>query len=123
MLKGETVTLLEAVDTGKDDAFNRPIVRETAVDVANVLIAPVQSGGAEIVDTLNLDGRKAEYKLAIPKTDTHVWAGQRVRFWGQTWEVIGTPTRGIDSLIPGPWNTIVLVEGIHGKKSDRQNQA
>lgn len=120
MLKGVTVTLLERVDTGEVDAFNRPICTERSVDVANVLIAPVQSGGAEIVDTLNLNGRKADYKLAIPKTDTHSWAGQRVRFWGETWEVIGTPTRGIDDLIPGPWNMIVLVEGIHGKTSDRQ---
>ena len=122
MLKGVTVTLLERVDTGEVDAFNRSIYTEQPVDVANVLIAPVQSGGAEIVDTLNLDGRKADYKLAIPKTDTHAWAGQRVRFWGQTWEVIGTPTRGIDDLIPGPWNMIVLVEGIHGKAGDRKTQ-
>ena len=65
MLKGVTVTLLERVDTGEVDAFNRSIYTEQPVDVANVLIAPVQSGGAEIVDTLNLDGRKADYKLAI----------------------------------------------------------
>ena len=117
MLKGVTVTLLERVDTGEVDAFNRPIYTEQAVDVPNVLIAPVQSGGAEIVDMLNLNGRKADYKLAIPKTDAHTWEGQRVRFWGQVWDVIGTPTRGIDNLIPGPWNMIVLVEGIHGKAS------
>lgn len=114
------MTLLEKRETGQVDAFNRPILEEAPVTIDNVLIAPVQSGGAEIVDTLDLDGRKAEYKLAIPKTDTHDWAGQRVRFWNQTWEVIGTPTRGIDELIPGPWNMIVLVEGIHGKASDRQ---
>ena len=120
MLKGVPVILLQKQETGEVDAFNRPILEEIPVEVPNVLIAPAQSGGAEIVDTLDLTGRKAEYKLAIPKADTHEWAGQRVRFWGKTWEVIGTPTRGIDDLIPGPWNMIVLVEGIHGKASDRQ---
>lgn len=120
MLKGVTVTLLEKRETGEVDAFNRPIYEETAVDVDNVLIAPAGSGGVEIVAPLNLDGRKAVYQIAIPKTDTHEWAGQRVRFWGKTWEVIGTPTRGIDGLIPGPWNMIVQVEEINGQTGDRK---
>lgn len=120
MLKGETVTLLERVDTGEVDAFNQPIFTENPVEVGNVLIAPAGTGGVEIVAPLDLNGRKAVYQLAIPKTDTHEWEGQRVRFWGNTWEVIGIPTRGINDLIPGPWNMIVQVDRIHGKASDRK---
>lgn len=120
MLRGETVTLLEKSATGEVDAFNRPIFEETPVQVDNVLIAPAGTGGTEIVAPLDLDGRKAVYLLAIPKEDTHDWEGQRVRFWGREWDVIGIPTRGIDALIPGPWNTIVQVDVVHGKASDRK---
>lgn len=94
------------------DAFNRPVYSEVPVSVDNVLVAPVSS--QEQLDTLNLTGRKAQYQLAIPKGDSHVWEGQRVRFFGETWRVIGKPIKGIDALIPLEWNQKVMVESCFG---------
>lgn len=107
MLKGITVQLLERTQTGID-GFNRPIYTETPVDVENVLVAPLSD--EEVLDTLNLTGRRATYQLGIPKTDNHTWEGHRVRFFGETWRVIGKPTRGIDELLPLNWNMKVKVE-------------
>ncbi len=112
MLRGTTITLLCKKQTGID-AFNRPIYREDEIQVENVLIAPLSD--TEILDTLNLTGRKAAYQLGVPKGDTHIWEGQRVRFFGETFRVIGKPVRGIDELIPLGWNLKVQVEQINGK--------
>lgn len=98
------------------DAFNRPVYAEDEISVENVLIAPVSD--AEVLDTLNLTGRKAVYQLGIPKNDTHDWEGQRVRFFGETWRVIGKPVRGMDELIPLDWNLKVKVESIHGESTN-----
>ncbi len=106
-LSGTTVTLLEKQQTGVD-AFNRPTYAEVPVDVENVLIAPLSD--QEVLETLNLTGRKAVYQLGIPKGDAHDWENQRVQFFGQTWQVIGIPTEGQDELIPLFWNKKVKVE-------------
>lgn len=98
------------------DAFNKPIYTEDEIHVENVLIAPVSD--SEVLDTLNLTGRKAVYQLGIPKHDTHDWEGQRVRFFGETWRVIGKPVRGMDELIPLDWNLKVKVESIHGESAN-----
>ena len=95
MLKGIPVTLLVKTQTGLDPA-SRPIYSWEPVTVENVLVAPTSD--EEVLSTLNLTGRRAEYVLGIPKTDAH------------TWEVIGIPTKGIDDLVPGPWNKKVKVE-------------
>ncbi len=108
-LKGIPVTLLERVQTGVD-GFNRPIYTETPVTVENVLVAPLSD--EEILDTLNLTGRRAKYQLGIPKTDTHVWEGKKIKMFGETWRVIGKPTQGIDDLIPLEWNKKVKVESL-----------
>lgn len=110
-MTGITVTLLEKTQTGTD-AFNRPIYSTTPATVENVLVAPVGSGGQELLDTLNLTGGKAVYNLAIPKGDTHTWEGNQVQFFGETWTVVGIPTQGIDALIPLDWNKIVRVDRI-----------
>lgn len=107
MITGRTVVLLEKQQTGVD-AFNRPIYAEVPVGVENVLIAPLSD--QEVLDTLNLTGRKAVYQLGIPKGDAHDWENQRVQFFGQTWQVIGIPTEGQDELIPLSWNKKVKVE-------------
>ncbi len=106
-LKGIDVILLERTPTGTDP-FGKTTYVETGVTVENVLIAPVD--GQEVVDTLDLTGRKAVYQLAVPKGDTHNWENRRVQFFGQTWRTIGKPIRGIEELIPGPWNMKVKVE-------------
>lgn len=110
-MKGITVDLYERT-AGEPDAFNRPTYTETKVEVQNVLVSPEQTGGEELLDALDLTGRKAVYTLAIPKGDTHTWEGNRVDFFGESWKVIGIPTKGIDDLIPLQWNMKVRVERI-----------
>lgn len=110
-MRGVTVILLQRTKTGTDP-FNRPIYADTEIPVDNVLISPVDTGGDELLSALDLTGRKAVYTLAIPKGDTNEWEGNRVRFFGETWQVIGIPTKGIDALIPLDWNMKVQVERI-----------
>lgn len=101
-MTGITVTLLQLVRGGSSGPA------WTGVEISNVLVAPVVE-----VDTIAAvvhEGHRAIYHLAIPKTDTHDWEGQLVQFFGCTWAVVGIPTKGIDDLIPGPWNTKVTVE-------------
>lgn len=107
MITGRTVVLLEKQQTGVD-AFNRPTYAEVPVEVENVLIAPLSD--QEVLETLNLTGRKAVYQLGIPKGDAHDWENQRVQFFGETWQVIGIPTEGQSELIPLFWNKKVKVE-------------
>ena len=101
MIRGITVQLLQLSRAGGTPSW-------TPVDVANVLVAPV----TEVDNSLAFlpDGHRAVYHLGIPKTDEHSWEGQLVQFFGATWSVVGIPTKGIDGLIPGPWNTKVTVE-------------
>lgn len=110
-MRGITVILLEKTQTGTDP-FNRPIWEETEVPVDNVLVSPASPGGEEVLDALNLTGRKAVYTLALPKGDNHEWEGRRVRFFNETWQVVGKPTEGIEDLIPLQWNRKVRVEAI-----------
>lgn len=111
MIQGITVTLLNRRQSGTD-AFRRPVYTEEEIPVANVLVAPVS--GQEVLDALELTGRKAVYRLAIPKGDSHDWENQRVRFFGQTWRVIGKPVKGIEAQVPGPWNMTAEVESCDG---------
>ena len=106
-IHGITIQLYEQVQTGVD-AFNRPVYEETAVDVDDVLIG--EPSTQDIVDELNLSGRKLAYTLAIPKGDTHTWEGRNVGFFGDTFRVIGKPTQGIEDNIPLRWNKKVKVE-------------
>ena len=107
MIKGITVTLYTVTQTGVD-AFNRPVYAETAVPVENVLVAPLSD--EEVLETLNLTGKKAKYQLGIPKGDTHDWENRKVHFFGEDFRVIGHPTEGIESMIPLGWNKKVKVE-------------
>lgn len=107
-LSGITVTLYDQIVIGTDP-LNKPITREAAIPVDNVLIAPVSS--TEALETFNLTGRKAVYQLGIPKGDTHEWtAGKKVSFFDADWRIIGIPTEGIESMIPLSWNKKVQVE-------------
>lgn len=105
--QGITVTLYEVTETGVD-AFNQSVFKETPVEVSNVLVTP--SSQSEILDSVNLYGKKAVYTLAIPKGDTHDWEDRRVDFFGERWRVFGIPSEGIDGLIPLDWNKKVTVE-------------
>lgn len=106
-MRGITVTLYDKVQTGTDP-FGAPIYTETQVPVDNVLVVPVSS--EELLDIVNLYGKKATYQLGIPKGDTHNWQDRRVDFFGQSWRTFGFPTEGIEELIPLAWNKKVMVE-------------
>lgn len=106
-LHGVTITLFERVQSGTDP-FNRPVYTETAVPVENVLIG--EPSTQDIVDVLNLTGKKLAYTLAIPKGDVHEWTNRTVEFFGERFRTIGEPTQGIEGLIPLEWNKKVKVE-------------
>lgn len=107
MLKGITVILVSKQKTG-EDPFGAPVYGEIEIAVDNVLVAPTSSD--DMVNQLNLTGRKAVYTLAIPKGDDNAWENQEVRFFGERWRVFGIPLQGIDDLIPLSWNKKVTVE-------------
>lgn len=107
-MRGMTITLYDRVATGKD-ALNKPTYSETPVTIDNVLIAP--SSVVEVLDPNNLNGRRGDYVMAIPKGDTHEWtSGKRVNFLGKDWRIIDMPEEGIEWLIPLSWNKKVRVE-------------
>lgn len=106
-IKGITVILLEKIEIGKD-AFNRMQYKEVEEKVENVLVAPASSD--DVINQLNLTGKKAVYSLGIPKGDTHNWVDRRVKFFGKTWKTIGIPQEGIEELIPLDWNKKIEVE-------------
>lgn len=107
MIKGITVTLVNLTQTGTD-AFGNPIYSETEKTVDNVLVAP--SSTDDIVTAMNLWGKKAVYTIGLPKGDNNVWKDQKVRFFGETWQVIGLPTEGIEENVPGQWHIKWMVE-------------
>lgn len=109
-IKGITVTLYEPVgSTGTEyDPFGAPIYNESPVSVNNVVVAPATS--QEIIDSINLYGRKAVYTLAVPKGDTHNWENRRVTIKGVDYRVFGIPLEGIECDIPLDWNKKVTVE-------------
>lgn len=102
--------ILHTVTQTGVDGFNRPVYAVNDVTVHNVLVAPVSD--TEVLDTLNLTGRKAVYQLGIPKGDTNDWENREVVFFGETFRVIGMPTEGIDDMIPLSWNKKVKVERV-----------
>lgn len=106
-LHGMTVILYNKTETGRD-AFDVPIYTETAEQVSNVLVG--QPTSQEILDTLNLTGKKAVYTLGIPKGDTHTWTDRKIEFFGQTFRAIAMPVQGIEDLVPLDWNKKIMVE-------------
>ena len=107
MIRGITVRLYVKTQTGTD-AFNAPVYAEVPVDVPNVLIGePVAD---DIVNDLQLYGKRIAYMLAIPKGDAHNWENVTIEFFGQKWRTYGGVTQGIEPLIPLHWNKKVKVE-------------
>src|SRR5690625_2427554 len=107
LIKGITVTLINKKEVDRDP-FDEPIYEEVEIEVDNVLVSPTSSD--DIVNQLNIDGKKAVYTLAIPKGDTNNWENAEVRFFSERWRTFGIPTEGIDHLIPLKWNKKVMVE-------------
>ena len=107
MIKGITVTLYEK-EKINEDPFGKLIYKETPTKVENVLVAPTNT--QEVLDALNLTGKKAVYTIAIPKGDKHTWKDNKVEFFGEIWKVIGFPQQGIEQNIPLEWNQKWMVE-------------
>lgn len=105
-MRGITVTLYVKTQSGTD-AFNRPVYTETATEVENVLVAPASD--AEVIQALDMTGKRVVYNLAIPKSDSHDWEDCKVSFFGKDWRVINFEAGGIESLIPLDWNSKVQV--------------
>lgn len=110
LLHGITVILYAETETGRDK-FNRPVYEEQAVEVDNVLVG--SPSGEEILDLLNLTGRRAEYVLGIPKGDTHDWTDKKVEFFGRTFRTIGSAIEGIEDMVPMQWNKKVRCEAVN----------
>lgn len=106
MIRGITVTLYERTPNGTDE-FNYPIYTETPVAVENVLVSPVNT--TDIVNDLQLYGKRAEYELCIPKGDAHAWENSRVEFFGKTWQTFGFAQELIENMAPLDWNRKVKV--------------
>ena len=107
MLQGITITLYNRVQTGTD-AFNRPIYEDVQTTVDNVLIG--EPNTEDIVNEMNLSGKRLAYTLAIPKGDNHEWKDAVVEFFGERFRTFGAPTQGIEEMIPLQWNKKVKVE-------------
>lgn len=107
LIKGITILLYEKVKSGVD-GFNNPVYTETPVEVENVLVSPVNT--AEIMDNTQLDGKRLEYELCIPKGDTHSWEDRIVEFFGQRWKTFGMPLEYIEANLPLDWNKKVKVK-------------
>ena len=106
-IKGITVILQVREQTGSDD-FGAPVYSETMQSVENVIVSPVSTD--DVVNELQLSGKKAEYELCIPKSDTHIWENCEVDFYGHRWKTIGIPQEYIENMLPLDWNKKVKVE-------------
>jgi len=107
MIKGITVTLITKQKTGTDP-FDNPIYEDVETDVNNVLVVPTST--EDVLNQLDLTGKKAVYTLAIPKDDENDWKDAEVLFFGERWRTFGFTTQGIEKLIPLDWNKKVMVE-------------
>ena len=107
LIKGVPVVLYDRSQTGTD-AFNAPIFTESPVVIANVLISPVAT--TAIVGDAQMNGKRQEYELCIPKEDTHTWENRTVEFFGHRWHTIGFAQEWIPENVPLDWNKKIRVE-------------
>lgn len=113
-LHGVTIQLIEKVQVSSDP-FGHPIFEEVLVDVENVLIGTPSfiTASKEVIEALNIDGKKVDYWLGIPKGDTHNWIDATVilpaPFSGK-YKTIHFPITGIQDMIPMDWGMNVAVE-------------
>ena len=101
--------MVNLVKTGTD-SFGADVVTEKATVVDNVLVSPLNSD--ELLNELNLTGRRISYILGIPKGDSHNWENAIVEFFDDRFKTVGSPTQGIEDMIPLEWNKKVKVERI-----------
>lgn len=106
-IKGITVTLINKVQTGTDP-FKKPIYEDKPIEVENVLVSPTSTD--DVVNQLDLTGKRAVYTLGIPKGDENNWEDVEVQFFNERWKTFGIPLEGIEDMMPLDWNKKVMVE-------------
>lgn len=106
-IRGITVDLVKKTKIG-ENPFGASVYDESTVRVSNVLVAPASAD--DVVNSLNLYGKKAVYILGIPKGDTNQWEDTEVRFFGQSFRTFGKLTQGIEEMMPLAWNKKIRVE-------------
>lgn len=107
ILKGIRVILIDNVEVSTDD-FGAPIFESIEIPVDNVLVVPANSD--DVINQLNLQGKKADYLLGIPKGDDNVWENREVLFFGKKWRTVGIALEGMEHHIPLDWNKKIGVE-------------
>lgn len=107
-MRGITVTLYEQVRIGTDP-FGAPVWSLTPipVQVENVLVG--QPSTDDITASTDLQGKRIDYMLGVPKSDTHDWTDKVVE-WTDAYgrlvrcKTFGFPITGVGELIPTPWH-------------------
>lgn len=107
MITGIDVILYTKTQTGTD-ALGAPIYAQTAETVQNVLVG--EPTADDLINELQLYGKRLAYTLAIPKGDSHDWDDVEVEFFGKKFRTYGTAVQGIEHLVPLNWNKKVKVE-------------
>ena len=107
MIKGITLTLVDRVKTGEDE-MGASTYDDVEIEVENVLVSPTEA--TDVINQVQLYGKKAVYTLGIPKGDTHNWEDREVKFFGKTFLTFGPVVEGIESIVPTAWHKKVTVE-------------
>lgn len=105
-IKGQTIILYVKREIGKDE-FNSPIFEEVPENVDNVLIQP--NSDTEILNDIQLYGKRTQYTIHVPKNDTHNWEDSTIEFYGQKWITVGHGVIYDKSLTPLDWNKQIKV--------------
>ena len=104
---GQTITLINKKQIGIDE-FNQPVYADEEIQVDNVLYTTNLTD--DIISTTNLVGKKDVHLIAIPKGDTHIWENQIVIIEGKKYHIFTPCKKGIEALVPSPWNAQYLCE-------------
>lgn len=108
---GETVVVLDRKQVGVD-GFNNPIWEDEPVNVANVLVAPVD--GEDNIATTRPEGTRVRYTLYFPKTFEDELEGLKIIVRGEQLRVIGKPDHYDPVNCPTKWWQVVKVGVLHG---------
>lgn len=109
-MKGMTIQLIKKTQSGTDP-FGAPIYEESSVDVVDCLVGQPQS--TDVINSIDLDGRRLAFVVGIPKTDTNDlddWTDADVIIFGKRFRTIGFPSVGIEENIPLRWKGYIGVE-------------
>ncbi len=106
-IRGMTVILYSRTQVGTDP-FGCSVYEESAEAVDNVLVG--EPATDDIVNTLDLTGKRLAYTLGIPKGDTHEWEDKTVEFFGRRFRTFGAVVQSIEANVPLSWDKKVMVE-------------